>query len=67
MWDRNSVRPKIETGFAFSTDINYVYVEAFNNEIFNQDGVESALLRIKYHNPSNLIFQFYQSKKKLKT
>ena len=34
-----------------------VYVEAFNNQTFNEDGDESALLTIKYHNPPDLIFQ----------
>ena len=34
-----------------------VYVEAVNNQIFNRDGDESAVLRIQYYNPSNLIFQ----------
>ena len=34
-----------------------VYVEAFNNQTFNQDGDESAILRRKYYNPRNLIFQ----------
>ena len=47
MWDGNSVYPKIETGFAFKTDMNDVSVEAFNNQTFNEDGDESALLTIK--------------------
>ena len=49
MWDENSVYPKIESGFAFKPHMNNnVYVEAFNNQTFNQDGVESAILKIKY-------------------
>ena len=55
-WDQNSVYPKIETGFAFRPHMNNVYVEAFNNQTFNQDGDESATLRIKYYNPRDLIF-----------
>ena len=47
MWHENSVYPKIETGFAFKPHMNNVYVEAFNNQTFNQDGDESAILRIK--------------------
>ena len=66
MWDEKSVYPKIETGFAFKPHMNDVYVEAFNNQIFNEDGNESAVLTIKYHNPSDLIFQHLQLKKKLK-
>ena len=55
-WDENSVYPKIESGFAFAPHMNYVHVKAFNNQTFNEDGNESAILRIKYHNPPNLIF-----------
>ena len=66
MWDENSVYPKIESGFAFKPHMNNVYVEAFNNQTFNQDGDESALLRIKYHNPPNLIFQHLPVKEKVK-
>ena len=57
MWDENSVYPKIETGFAFKPHMNDIYVEAFNNQTFNEDGDESAILTIKYYNPPNLIFQ----------
>ena len=39
--------------------MNDVYVEAFNNQTFNQDGDESALLRIKYYNPPILIFSTF--------
>ena len=47
MWDENSVDSKIETGFTFKPHMNKTYVEAFNNQSFNQDGDESAILRIK--------------------
>ena len=66
MWDENSVYPKIETGFAFQPDMNDVYVEAFNNQTFNEDGDESAILTIKYYNPPNLIFQHLLPKEKFK-
>ena len=66
MWDQNSVYPKIETGFAFKPHMNNVYVEAFNNQSFNQDGDESAILRIKYYNHPNLIFQHLPVKEKVK-
>ena len=45
--------------------MNNVYVEAFNNQTFNQDGDESAILRIKYYNPRNLIFQHLPVKEKV--
>ena len=57
MWDENSVYPKIESGFAFKPHMNHVYVEAFNNQTFNEDGDESAILTKKYYNPPDLIFQ----------
>ena len=66
MWDEKSVYPKIESGFAFKPYMNKTYVEAFNNETFNQDGDESAILRIKYYNPPNLIFQHLPVKEKVK-
>ena len=66
MWDENSVYTKIESGFAFKPHMNNVYVEAFNNQTFNQDGDESAIIRIKYYNPRNLIFQHLAVKEKVK-
>ena len=66
MWDEKSVYPKIETGFAFKPHMNHVYVEAINNQTFNQDGDESAILTIKYHKPPNLIFQHLPVKEKVK-
>ena len=42
------VYPKIETGVAFKPNMTDVYVEAFNNQTVNQDGDESAMLRIKH-------------------
>ena len=38
MWDEKSVYPKIETGFAFKTHMNNIYLEAFNIQTSNQDG-----------------------------
>ena len=46
--------------------MNIVYVEAFNNQTFNQDGAESAILGIKYYNPSDFIFQHLPVKEKNK-
>ena len=43
-----------------------VYVEAFNNQIFNEDGDESAIITIKYYNPPDLIFQHLPVKEKVK-
>ena len=62
MWDEKSVYPKIETGFVFEPNMNDVYVEAFNNQSFNKNGDESAILTIKYYN-HDFIFQHLPVKK----
>ena len=66
MWDKNSVYPKIETGFASKPHMNKTYVDAFNNQTFNEDGNESAILKLKYYNPPDLIFQHLPVKEKVK-
>ena len=66
MWDENSVYPKIETGFAFKPHINKTFADAFNNQTFNEDGDEPAILRIKYYNPAIFIFQHLLVKEKNK-
>ena len=63
LWDENMW---VETGFAFKTHMNDVYVEAFNNQSFNEEGDESAILPIKYYNPPDLIFQHLPVKEKIK-
>ena len=65
MWDEKSVYPKIETGFAITPHVNDICVEAFNNKTFNQDGNESGILKTKYYNPLNLIFQHLPVKGKV--
>ena len=65
MWVENSVFSKVETGFVFKPQMNKVYVEAFNNQTFNQDGEESAILRLIFHNPSIFLFQQLPVKEKL--
>ena len=65
MSNEKSVYPKIETGFAFRPHMNDVYIESFNFQSFNQDGNASAILKIKYYNPPNLIFQHLPIKKKV--
>ena len=43
-----------------------VYVEAFNNQTFNQHGDESAVLGIKFYNPPRPIFQHLPVKEKVR-
>ena len=52
MWDESIIYPRIETGYAFTSDMNDDIVEKFNNGNFTQG---SAILKIKYYNPKNLI------------
>ena len=46
MWDENSVYLKMESGFVFAHHMNDVYVKLLNDVTFNEDGNESAILRI---------------------
>ena len=41
----DSVYPEMETGVASKPHMNDVYVEAFNNQTFNQDGDETVILK----------------------
>ena len=61
MWDELSIFPKIETGYAFTPDMNDELVEKFNNQTFTQG---SAILKIKYYNPKKLIVQHLPVKEK---
>ena len=62
MWDENSIYPRVETGYAYTNDMNIELVEKFNNQTFTQG---SAILMIKYYNP-NLIVQHLPVKEKEK-
>ena len=63
MWDEKSIYPRIETGYAYTRDMNDELVEKFNTRNFNQG---SAILKIKYYNPKNLIAQHIPIKEKEK-
>ena len=54
MSDEKSFYPRIETGYPYQSDMNDELVEKFNTGNFNQG---SAILKIKYYNPKNLIVQ----------
>ena len=47
MWDEKSDYTKIGSGFASKLHMKKTYVDAFNNQFFNQEGIESAILKIK--------------------
>ena len=40
--DAKSIYPRLETGYAFAKDMNYILVEKFNNQTFTQG---SAVLK----------------------
>ena len=63
MWDEKSIYPRIETGYSFTRDMNKILVHRFNNQNFTQG---SAILKIKYYNPKNLIVQHLPVKEKEK-
>ena len=63
MWDKKCIYPKIETGYAFEKHMNNELVEKFYNHTFTQG---SAILKIKYFNPKNLIVQHLPVKEKEK-
>ena len=54
LWDEESIFPRIETGFAYTKNMNSELVEKFNNGVFSQG---SASLKFKFYNPKNLIVQ----------
>ena len=62
MWDEKSIYPRIETGYVFTRDMNDELVEKFNSGNFNQG---SAILKIKYYNPKNLIVQHLPIKERV--
>ena len=66
MWVEKTVSPKLENGFAFKPHMIDVYVEAFNNQTFNQDGNESALLIKNITIRLILYSKIYQLERKLK-
>ena len=60
MWDE-SLYPKKETGYFFTNDMNDELVEKFNSGTFSQKG---AILKIKYYNPPDTIFQHLHVKER---
>ena len=63
MWDPKSIYRTIETGYAFTRDMNDELVEKFNNQTSTQG---RAILKIKYYNPKNLIVQHLPVKEREK-
>ena len=63
MSDEKSIYPKIETGYAFTTNMNDELVENFKNQTFTQ---RSAILKIKYYNSKNLSVKHLPVKEKVK-
>ena len=66
MWDKDSVYLKIESGYTFQLHKNDVFVNDFESQTFDQDGNESAVLKIMFYNPPNPNFQHLPFKGKVK-
>ena len=63
MWDEKLNCPRIETGYAYTTDIKDELIEKFNDGKQNQG---SALLKIEYYLSQNLITQHLPNKERKK-
>ena len=61
MYDEKSINPKIETGYAFTNDMNVKLVDDFNQKSFNT----SAILKIKYYNPPDILLQHVRIKEEV--
>ena len=59
MSDPESIYPRIETGYAFTQDMNKALVEKFNNQTFTQG---SAILKINFYNRKDLIIHHISAK-----
>ena len=64
MYDEKSVYHEIETDYAFKPQSNDIFVNDFINKTFHQDGIDSAIFKIKYYNPTDLVFQHLPVKEK---
>ena len=63
MWNENSIYPRMETVFAYTSDMNEKLVKNFNTGTFTK---RSAILKTKHFNPKNLIVQHLPVKEKEK-
>ena len=63
MWDSLSIYPRIESGYAFTKDMNIELAEKYNVGKFTQG---SAILKVKCYNPKNLIVHHLPVKEKEK-
>ena len=63
MSDDRCVYPRIETGYAFTPDMNDEIVKKFNEGNFPQG---SAILKIIDYNPKNLTVQHLPAKERVK-
>ena len=63
LWDKNSNYPKIETGYVFEKHMIDELIEKIKNQTCTQG---SAILKIKYFNPKNLIVHHLPVKEKEK-
>ena len=60
MFELDNIYPKIETAYAFTSDMNGKLVNEINKQTFKT----SAILKIKYYNPQDFILQHIPKKEK---
>ena len=66
MGDKHSFYPRIETGCLFTPNQETEVIQQLNNRTFTQfKDKASAILRVKYYNPKNLINHKHPLKKML--
>ena len=63
MSDEKSIYRRIETGYAFTTNMNDELVEKLNTQTFTQG---SAIIKTKHYNPKSLIVQHIPVKERVK-
>ena len=61
LWDKASKYLRTETDYVFTPDMDDELVEKFSTQTFTQG---SAILKIKYYNPKDLIVQHLTLKEK---
>ena len=63
MSDPASIYPRIQTGYAYTIDMNDEFIEIFKSSTFIQG---SAISKTKYHNPKKLVVQHLTVKERVK-
>ena len=66
IWDYHSICPEKESGYTFESRLKDICVNDSNVQTFNQDGNDSAIIKIKLYNTPSLTFLHLPIKEKVK-